>query len=204
MKAMPAHPTGWIFDLDGTLTIAQHDFDAIRAELDIPQGEPILEYLARLPASASAPLHRRLDAIERELAASVRPQPGCAEMLAALAAGGCLLGVLTRNTRENALYSLQRLGVSELFDPACVLGRHEAPAKPDPGGILNLLQRWQLAPNAAVMVGDFRFDLEAGRAAGVATIHFDPTGRFPWPELTDRSVRTLTELASVLRSAGAS
>ena len=33
----------WIFDLDGTLTVAVHDFDAIRKELGIPAGLPIVE-----------------------------------------------------------------------------------------------------------------------------------------------------------------
>ncbi|HIN00314.1 MAG TPA: HAD family hydrolase, partial [Deltaproteobacteria bacterium] len=31
----------WIFDLDGTLTVAVHDFNAIRNELGIPAGQPI-------------------------------------------------------------------------------------------------------------------------------------------------------------------
>ncbi|MEY4949417.1 MAG: hypothetical protein RL698_1628, partial [Pseudomonadota bacterium] len=39
----------WIFDLDGTLTVAMHDFDAIRTALDLPTGRPILEALAELP-----------------------------------------------------------------------------------------------------------------------------------------------------------
>ncbi|MBP42781.1 MAG: HAD family hydrolase, partial [Deltaproteobacteria bacterium] len=33
----------WIFDLDGTLTVAVHDFDAIRKELGIPAGLPIIK-----------------------------------------------------------------------------------------------------------------------------------------------------------------
>ena len=34
---------GVVFDLDGTLVDSRLDFDAIRAELDFPQGRPILE-----------------------------------------------------------------------------------------------------------------------------------------------------------------
>lgn len=34
----------FIFDLDGTLTLAVHDFEAIRRSLGIPAGVPILEY----------------------------------------------------------------------------------------------------------------------------------------------------------------
>ena len=46
----------WIFDLDGTLTVAVHDFTATRRELDLPPGKPILEELAtpHLPRCAHA------------------------------------------------------------------------------------------------------------------------------------------------------
>ncbi len=43
----------WVFDMDGTLTIAQHDFDAIRDELGLPDNLPILESLAAMPAAES-------------------------------------------------------------------------------------------------------------------------------------------------------
>ena len=39
----------WIFDLDGTLTVAVHDFNAIRNELGIPAGQPILKTIESLP-----------------------------------------------------------------------------------------------------------------------------------------------------------
>ncbi|RMH01984.1 MAG: HAD family hydrolase, partial [Planctomycetota bacterium] len=51
-----------------------------------------------------------------------------------------------------------------------------------------------------VMVGDFRFDLEAGRAAGCLTVHVDPAGAFPWPELADLKVRGLAELLAALEA----
>ena len=33
--------------------------------------------------------------------------------------------------------------------------------------------------------------LSPARAAGVTTVHFDPDGRFAWPELTDIATRGL-------------
>ena len=39
----------WIFDLDGTLTVAAHDFDKIRGTLGLPRNEPILEVLETYP-----------------------------------------------------------------------------------------------------------------------------------------------------------
>src|SRR5690606_34555427 len=62
---------GWIFDLDGTLTIAQHDFAAIRRELGIPAEEDILEHLGRLPIAERDELNARLDDIELRLASQV-------------------------------------------------------------------------------------------------------------------------------------
>lgn len=184
----------WIFDLDGTLTRPQHDFDAIRRALGIPQGQPILEHLASMPEAEAAPLYQRLDAIEDALAESVVPQPGCARLLESLAARDIGLGILTRNSRSNALRCLDILRVQHLFDPDCVLGRSEAAPKPHSGGILRLLKHWQCRPEDAVMVGDFRFDLEAGRAAGVLTIHLDTAGVFPWPTLTDLGVSSLDDI----------
>ena len=40
----------WVFDMDGTLTVAVHDFAAIRVALDIPAEHDILTHLAALPA----------------------------------------------------------------------------------------------------------------------------------------------------------
>ena len=59
-----------------------------------------------------------------------------------------------------------------------------------------MLDRWSANANDTVMVGDYRFDLEAGRGAGVTTVHLDVDSLFPWPELTDYSVSTLNELSA--------
>ena len=48
------------------------------------------------------------------------------------------------------------------------------------------------------MVGDYLYDLQVGRAAEIATVHVDPSGDFPWPELADIRVNSLDELAGLL------
>ena len=58
----------WIFDLDGTLTVAVHDFNAIRKELGIPERQPIIETLKSLPEKESLPLQVKLQEIEKKLA----------------------------------------------------------------------------------------------------------------------------------------
>jgi phosphoglycolate phosphatase-like HAD superfamily hydrolase len=75
-----------------------------------------------------------------------------------------------------------------------IVGRDEAEPKPSPDGIQYLLGHWGAQPHEAVMVGDFLFDLQAGRAAGVTTVHVDTSGEFAWREHADTMVRDLHEL----------
>jgi HAD superfamily hydrolase (TIGR01509 family) len=185
---------GWIFDLDGTLTVAVHDFDAIRAELSLPRGRPILEALAALPEPEQRWRYARLDAIERELARLARPAPGAEALLDRLLARGARLGILTRNSHAIALDTLRVAGLERFFEPAHVLGRESARPKPEPDGVHLLLSAWSLAPSDAVVVGDYLFDLRAGRAAGTATIHVDVAGAFRWPDHADHCVRSLADL----------
>jgi len=184
----------WIFDLDGTLTLPVHDFDYIRRELDIPATADILVYLDSLSGAEAARRHCRLHEIEMELARKAVPSPGAAEAIARLHQAGAQLGILTRNDRDIALLTLDTIGIGHYFTIENVLGRNEAPPKPDPAGIQQLLSCWGAAPEDAVMVGDYLFDLQAGRAAGTATIHVGRPDGKSWPEFTDLSLSTLTEL----------
>ncbi len=192
----------WIFDLDGTLTLPIHDFNAIRQELGIPLGEDILGWLGALPTQESTPLFQRLDAIEAALIPQVCAAPGARELLHELAERGKRMGVLTRNVRANAHLTLAAIGVDHLFAHDFVLGREEAKPKPDPDGIQKLVRAWGAAPEETVIVGDFRYDLEAGRAAGIGTIHVDREARFAWPEVTDLPAAGLDQLLERLERDG--
>ena len=188
----------WVFDLDGTLTVAVHDFAAIRRELEIPAGSDILGHLSSLPVHHAQALHERLQEIELELAGLTRAAEGALALLQHLRDSGAQRGILTRNTRENALRTLELVGLGGFFDPAHVLGRDEALPKPDPDGILRLARIWGIDPGTTVMVGDYQYDLQAGRSAGALTVHVDTTRSFRWPELSDVSVGTLAELIQCL------
>jgi HAD superfamily hydrolase (TIGR01509 family) len=188
----------WVFDLDGTLTVAVHDFEAIRAELGLPSGQPILEALAALDPADAARRTLRLDEIEADLARRARPAKGAAALLDALARRDAGLGIVTRNSHANALATLRAAGLARWFPPACVLGREAAAPKPSPEGLLRLLAAWRAAPSDAVMVGDSRQDLVAGRAAGVATVHVDRERRFRASEHADLCVDSLAALADLI------
>ncbi|MFK3772150.1 HAD family hydrolase [Pseudomonas sp. NPDC089406] len=174
----------WVFDMDGTLTVAVHDFAAIREALEIPAEHDILTHLAALPAQEAAAKHAWLLEHERDLAVASKAAEGAVELVRELAARGCRLAILTRNARELAHVTLEAIGLADCFPVEQVLGRDEAAPKPDPDGLLQIAQAWGVAPAEMVMVGDYRFDLDCGRAAGTRTVLVNLPDN-PWPALAD-------------------
>jgi HAD superfamily hydrolase (TIGR01509 family) len=180
------------------LTLPVHDFATIRCSLDVPDGADILGHLASLPAAEAVTLYGRLDRIERDLVARTAPAPGARELVSLLVRNGCRLGILTRNSREIALLTLDEIGLAPFFASEAVLGRDEARPKPDPDGIRQLALLWGVRPHELVMVGDYLYDLQAGQAAGAATIHVHGSRGHRWPEWTDLCVMSLDELAGLI------
>jgi HAD superfamily hydrolase (TIGR01509 family) len=181
----------WIFDLDGTLTVPVHDFAAIKRELSLDPDTDILSGLAALSEKDRTERMGVLNDIEKDLAENALGAPGGDKLLDALTTRGCKLGILTRNAMDFAWLSLRAIGLDHHFGLHSVIGRDEAMPKPDPEGLFKLLDLWKADPGQCVMVGDYLYDLEAGKSAGMATIHVDSGDLGSWPEVTDLRVDNL-------------
>ena len=192
----------WIFDLDGTLTKPVHDFDHIRAQLGLPAGLGTIEGLEQMPEAEQAELMEKLNRIGWEYALRSEIQDGARAFLDELIADGCKLGVVTRNNRPNLDESLRLIGCEDLFPAEVRQSRDDPPAKPAPDSLQRLLARWGAEAKDAVMVGDAIYDLQAGRAAGTATLYLDPAGDGPHGDWADARFACWLELrerrASVL------
>lgn len=184
----------WIFDLDGTLTIPVHDFVFIRRELSIPDCSDILGHLDTLEPSEATVRHARLSEIELELALGAEAADGALSLIESLCVLGYRVGILTRNSREIALLTLEAIGAGSHFAVQSIIGRDEAAPKPDPEGIYRLLAQWGGVADDTVMIGDYLFDLQAGKAAGAVTLHVGRPDGQRWPECTDFAVASLAEL----------
>jgi HAD superfamily hydrolase (TIGR01509 family) len=169
----PGSPVrGVIFDLDGTLVDSALDFDAMRDEMGLPAGQPLLEAIEALPRQEAQRCQAILARHEWEGANRATLMPGVADFLHELAERGMHRAIFTRNARDVALATLARLALD--FDT--VVAREDAPAKPDPTAVWQICAAWKLAPNAVALVGDFRFDIEAGNRAGVRTVLYTAGG----------------------------
>ncbi len=154
---------GVVFDLDGTLVRQALDFEAIRREIGLPAGTPLLEALDRLPPAEQDRAWAILDRHELAAAAEAEVLPGVPEFLAWVDGRGLRRAVLTRNSRAAAAASLARCGLAD-FDP--VVSRDDAPYKPQPDGLLHICVAWGLRPVEVLMVGDYLYDVQVGRRAG--------------------------------------
>lgn len=155
---------GVIFDLDGTLVDSRLDFAVLCQRLGWPAGTPILEHLATVRDPHE--YQRALGIIEQfelEGAAAAEWMPGAADLLVVLQQLQIPTAILTRNMRSATWHCLDRLGIAVDI----VLTREDAPAKPDPAGLLQIACAWQLPPAELIFIGDFHFDLATARAAGM-------------------------------------
>jgi HAD superfamily hydrolase (TIGR01509 family) len=186
--------SGVIFDLDGTLVDSGLDFALMRREMGLGPGEPILESLAKLPAQE----RRRCEAILRrhELAGArrSRPIPGVEELLALLRRKRLRAAILSRNSRESTRLALGCLAFE--FDP--VIAREDAPPKPAPDGIHAILRSWNVAAEQVILIGDYLFDLQAGRRAGVRTVLFARGRSLEYGDQSDFVLDRFVESAAVL------
>lgn len=162
---------GVLFDFDGTLTLpGALDFPAIRREMNCPPDIPILEWLETVPAEWKPPLMKILESAEEKAAEESLPNVGAEECLLTLRDRGVLLGIITRNSLPSVRVALERFETVRLLDFSTVITRDDSLPKPHPDGVHKACERMGLAASELMVVGDFRFDVIAGKAAGACTV----------------------------------
>lgn len=186
---------GVIFDLDGTLVDSRLDFDAIRADLNLPAGKPILEALDEMPEG-----NRRetcLNILHRhEMLGAERAvlMPAVSEFLDDLSERNIATGILTRNSRTATMAVLERFSL----EFSQVKTRNEVPPKPDPTGLLEICSAWEVSVDEVLFFGDFLFDLQAGHNAGIRTVLFAPDGLPEYAHQADFTIRDFAEASSLI------
>ena len=178
-----------IFDVDGTLSDSQNHIVAAMTQgieaagLPLPSRSEMLsvvglsldEGMAQL--LPDAPLSQRdmvvqgyRDAYRARRMLAVPPlYPGAAETLDRLAGReDMLLGIATGKSRRGLDALCEHHGIGGYFFTRQVADDH--PSKPHPAMVEAALADAGVAARDAVMIGDTTYDIEMGRAAGVATV----------------------------------
>ena len=178
-----------LFDLDGVLVNSPLDLPAIKRELFGDTDVFIIEGLNALPPDERKIKEELLMKRELDAARNAVLDPAVRELFRLLDDRGIKRGVITRNSREVVAAIAERLGINF----GVVIGREDAPPKPDPESILTACTRLNVKAANSIMVGDFIFDIQAGRRAGCRTVfleteqfrHLDPQADFRIESLSD-------------------
>lgn len=186
---------GIIFDMDGTLVDSRLDYDAIRREMGLPAGLPILEALAAIPdGEVREQMLSAMRTHELRGADEAVPFDGVFEFLEHVDERGISTAVLTRNSRECTERTLSRLN----FSFSQIVTREDAVPKPDPAGVRIIADRWGMPTHEIVVIGDYLFDLQAGRRAGTRSILFAPDELPHFASEADYVLRHFSEAAALL------
>jgi hydrogenase expression/formation protein HypE len=191
-----------LFDFDGTLTRPEAlDFAELRRLLSCPAGQPILEHIEALESgSERQKAWRILDEFELAAARASVPNDGAENLVRSLKAAGVLLGILSRNSRASVLEAMKRFSSVGPRDFTVLVSR-ESPGrpKPHPDGVELAARELGLPASEVLMVGDFIFDIQAGKSAGAGTAYL--TNGKPVPQMPvspDYVIAGLGELGPIL------
>ncbi|MFH1477879.1 MAG: HAD family hydrolase [Verrucomicrobiota bacterium] len=191
-----------LFDFDGTLTLPGGiDFAGIKKAIGCPGDAPILEFIASLPSAAD---QRRawqvLKQFEEDAARRSLPNEGAEELVRFLKRRRIRRGILTRNRHASVETALKNFAHVRLADFNVIITReHVERPKPDPEGILLAARLLRVPAATLLMVGDYRYDIEAGQRAGAPTVFLEShlTTRRPDPP-ADFTVRMLSEILNII------
>nr|HID57726.1 HAD family hydrolase [Desulfobacterales bacterium] len=195
---------GILFDFDGTLTKpGALDFPHIKKVLGCRPDQSILEYIDSLSLKDRERAYRLLAEFEATGARNSKPREGAEKVLRLLQKRGFCLGIITRNSRESVLISLRNFNGIDATDFKVILGREAGAPKPHPDGVYIAAHLMRIEPSELLMVGDFRFDIQAGHAAGARTVLITDDGLSslsPGEPRPDHTIKKLSELIKIVEN----
>ncbi len=182
-----------IFDMDGTIVAPLLDFPRMKAEIGLPQDKGLLESMSQLDETGRNRAEEVLHAHELAAARTCHLNPGVREAMDALASMGIKAAILTRNSRRSTTIVCERHNL--VFD--AVVTREDCLPKPDPDGVLSAARQMGVRPDECIMVGDYEYDIRAGREAGATTVLFSPDGKRFATE-SDFTITSMEELPPIV------
>ncbi len=154
-----------IFDLDGTLVDSKINFSAIYQKLSLKPGSSIIEHVNTLNENDRKSALDIVHHHEDEGARLSTLIPGVFDLLAELLNRNINIGVFTLNSRTIALKTLE---IHKINIPMLIT-REDAKPKPDPEGLLKICEHYSTPQEKVLYVGDYKYDLIAGKNANIKT-----------------------------------
>ncbi|VUT24510.1 MAG: fructose-1-P/6-phosphogluconate phosphatase [Candidatus Methanolliviera sp. GoM_asphalt] len=154
-----------ILDFDNTIVKLDVDWMALMDELKID--EPLNSYIDKLDSKKRDEVYKIIEKREMKGIDCCDPIEETTSLVKRL--NGYKMAIFSLNSRRAIETCLERLGLSKKFD-IIVSGEDVKKLKPDPDGILKILDATGIAKENSIFLGDSYVDLKAGRAAGITSV----------------------------------
>jgi len=185
---------GIIFDLDGVVIDSPLNFLDIKGKIGLDSNEPLLESIGKIrDPGKREKAHQILKEEEKKAAFLSNLNKDIPPLFSFLEKKGIKKALVTRNNREAVRIVLEKFGLN--FD--VVITREDVLPKPAKEPVVLVCKRLKLSPKEVVLVGDHKFDILAGRDAGVKTILLKDRNN-SLCELADVVISSLKEIKDII------
>ncbi len=181
------------FDLDGTITKTQVQFAPYKKRIGCKRGD-VLAYIKKQDLDQQQALYQILDEYEYQIEKECTLNDGFLELMDFLNNKEIKTGIITRATRHHATQVIQKLGIPITH----VIGREETEPKPSGKPLIHLSSLLKKPLHKMICVGDFLWDILAGKNAHVTTVLFVTEASQKYIHLPDYVIYHLASLKDIL------
>lgn len=153
-----------IFDLDDTLVRTSLDFKRLKQDIGCDHNDDILSFIDTLDCpKAKEQAYNIVLNHELDDARTSKWLPGALLFVEQAIVFGLPLAIVTRNCQQATAIKI----ANNKIPIDLVLTRDDAPPKPDPTGLIEIANRWGIAPSDIAYIGDYIYDIQAAHNANM-------------------------------------
>ncbi|MEA2054041.1 MAG: HAD family hydrolase [Candidatus Thermoplasmatota archaeon] len=184
---------GVVFDLDGTITRTGVRFAPFRERIGCGEKD-VLEYISKFDEKRKEKAYKILDEYEKSIQEDCILNDGFLEVMDFLMENNIKTGIATRSSKKHAQIVMGKLNIPIKN----IVGRKDAAPKPSGEPLILLSKMFDVPLNKMLFVGDFLWDMLAGRNAGVKTVLLSKDHTKDFAHLADYTIHDFRELIEII------
>lgn len=192
----PAEAGAFLLDWDGILANTRLNFAPLREKYFGGKIVPLFEAAAALAEPERSEVLAEIRTVEIEGADTAVAMEGAKDLISWLAEVQMPWAVISRNCRDSIFLAAERCGITL---PSITLSREAPYAKPDPRSLSLAAEKLGVPLAGCIMVGDFVYDLQAAKNAGISSVLVRKKTGAEWENLADYAYATVREFVDDLR-----
>jgi HAD superfamily hydrolase (TIGR01549 family) len=182
-----------IFDLDGTITKTSVKFAPYRQEIGTLEKD-VLKYIQTLDVEKQVKMYNLLADYEYRIQQDCMLNEGFLEIMNFLKEKNIQSGIITRSSRKHANKVIEKLNIPIKV----VIGRDDVSPKPSGEPLILMSKLLSVSREKMLFVGDFLWDIQAGKNAGVKTVLLLTSYSKDFAHLSDYVIHNLRQIKDII------